>query len=470
MNLPIRLRCNDIFTSAPLDIALLVWGVLAFAATPLLMVRSSPMAGGVPDWVVLLCGGVIGTLMILACLPMAKKVKDRLSSLPPIWWALLAGALLRLAWFVAFPSTPQSDSKTYLALATALAHGQPYKIAGTLAYWPVGYPLWLAGWLSFFDVKSAVLLSQFVAYLLGFGGIYLLARHLGGATAARIGAWSFALWPNLLAQVATPEKESLVMALLPWVLLAALQAAPKWSALVAGAALGFAILVQPSLQFLLPLLVILFWCRLPSRPFAMATLLLILGAAAVVLPWTIRNASVLGAPVLVSTNGGDNLYRANNPHATGGYTDAGEHDLSSLAELERDRQGKKLALKWMMENPLDFVALGFEKQLRFMGDDSPTIYASLQRGEGTNNVLVYIFFKVFANLWWLLVWMLLATAAMANRTKGSRDERWLIWSWAYLFVLHTIFESASKYHLPMIWVLCVLLGCVLVRPVVAAEK
>lgn len=470
MNLSLRLRCNDHLTSPPVDLLLVFWCLLAFAATPLLMLRISPYAGPLPQWGASLAGLVVGVVLLQVSRPMIAKLRTRIQALPTPLIALLVGAALRLAWVLVFPSTPQSDGRTYLQLARALADGAPYQTAGTFAYWPVGYPLWLAGWLQFVDVPGAVLLSQLVAYIVGFMGIYRLARRLRGEGAARIAAWSFALWPNLLAQLATPEKESVVIALLPWVMLAVLDAAPKWSAFVAGLALGFAILVQPSLQFLLPLVLVMYWLRLRGNSAFLPALLITLGTAMVVLPWTLRNIAVLGAPVLVSTNGGENLYRANNPLANGGYTDVGEKDLSGLSELERDRQGRQLAVQWIRANPFDFLALGLEKQLRFMGDDSPSIYASLKRGGGTQDMRIYALIKALGNLWWLIFWLILAMTVIANRDDGPRDERWLIWGWFYLFALHSIFESSSKYHLPMIWVLCVLLGCLVVRPAAVNTK
>jgi hypothetical protein len=463
MQTPFYLRFNKYFTSQLMDWLLVFWCLLAFFATPILMLRVSPFADRLPESIVGMSGLVFGIALLKACRPLALGIFRWLLVLPAPWVAVLIGLVLRLTWVLVFPSTPQSDGAIYLQLAAALAKGQAYEIGGTAAYWPVGYPLWLCGWLVLFDAPTAVLLSQTVAYLVAAAGVVRLARHLQGETAARVAIWTFAIWPNLLAQLATPEKEAVVIALLPWVMLSVLGNAKPWFIFCAGLALGFCILVQPSLQFLLPLLLLVVWLRSSGKRLLITLILFVLGTAMVVLPWTFRNIAVFGTPVLVSTNGGSNLYRANNPLANGGYTDVGEHDLSSLSEIESDRVGKQLAIAWIRAYPLDFLKLGFEKQLRFMGDDSGTIYGSLKRGGGTQNMLVYGLAKAFANFWWLCIWLLLAIAVMADKRGSSADERWLIWGWAYLFVLHSVFESSSKYHLPMIWVLCVMLGCLVTR-------
>jgi hypothetical protein len=151
------------------------------------------------------------------------------------------------------------------------------------------------------------------------------------------------------------------------------------------------------------------------------------------------------------------LYRANNTLATGGYTERGEVDLSHLSELERDRVGRELAIRWIRENPVSFVTLAFEKQVRFMGDDAVGIYSTFRAdGEKRDNNL-YVPLKLLANGWWLLAWLLLARFILKGH-RLPKDVRFLMWGWFYLFTLHSVFESAGKYHVPMIWVLCVALG------------
>jgi hypothetical protein len=58
-------------------------------------------------------------------------------------------------------------------------------------------------------------------------------------------------------------------------------------------------------------------------------LVAVIMAFAVVAPWSIRNYRVFDAFVPISTNGGGVFYLANNPLATGHYTDIGEPDLTA---------------------------------------------------------------------------------------------------------------------------------------------
>lgn len=453
-----------------LDLPLFALALLAAYATPLLTLRltttwSGPRMAAVAGACTLVFAVFVLWLArrLPACSACLTERCARLS-LPAI---LALGLLLRLGWMLLFPAEPGSDGAIYTALARQLVEGQPYEISGTSAYWPVGYPLFLAAWMSMLGTgKAAWLVSNLVLFVVACWGVGRLAGQLGGTAAGRLAALLFAVWPNLLTNTATPEKEMVVVALLPWVCLVivgALRGAGRsWHAVPAGLMLGACVLVQPALQFLLPTFWILLLVGLrPTARALLLCLLLGLGAALAIAPWTLRNYQVFGQFVLVSTNGGDNFYRANNPQATGGYTKRGEIDLGDLGELERDREGKRLAMEWIKSAPADFAALIPEKQARFMGDDAAGVYGTFKVGGASDDNRLYAALKALANAWWLAMWAVLAAAALALRNRANAFPalaRLPLWLWLYLFTLHSVFESAGKYHVPMLWVLPVLLG------------
>lgn len=395
---------------------------------------------------------------------MAKLVR-RVGDLP-LWWYLILGLVLRILWNVAFPSVPGSDGGTYLAIAIRLLEEGEYFVGGMRAYWPPGYPLFLALWYSIFPSFLAFHLANLVLFVCCFYGVVFLVRLFGDDCASRTAGLLIAIWPNLVSCTGVPEKELLVLALLPWVVFFLIRSMIaeyfRWlESLAVGVILGVCALVQPSLQLLL-LLVIIFLLTakgLFNRRLSLAILVL-LGFAVVIAPWSFRNYLIFNQFVLVSTNGGSNLYRANNPNATGGYIARGEVDLSHLGEIEQDREGKKLAIKWIQENPAPFGRLIIEKQIRFMGDDAYGVYSVFKVGGASKNENLYIFLKLISNIWWLAVWALLAVAVfemVKNRNQILNIERFLLWPWLYLFFLHSVFESSGKYHVPMLWVICALL-------------
>lgn len=455
-----------------LHYAVLVLAMFAIAAALMLNFRSllganSPWLSGVSVAVGLLVGvlGYSGRVPLRVPL---RALRSGVQVLPMIS-LLVVGLVLRMAWIGLFPAEPGSDAKVYVYLASRLAAGLTYEVADTLAYWPIGYPAWLSIWFRLLGSGREVWLSSnLVLYLIAAVGVYRVASALAGNTAGKLALLLFAIWPNLVAMTATPEKEILITALLPWALYGMLNifkgGRVTWRILASGFLFGFCILVQPSLQ-LLPfalglLLIVIDLKRGFGRGFAAAALLM-LGIALAVGPWTLRNYATFDRFVLVSTNGGDNFYRANNPLATGGYTQKGEIDLSGLSEIEQDKQGKQLALAWIHEHPATFAKLMLEKVVRFLGDDATGIYNTFKSGGASASQSLYFILKMGANAWWIAAWVLLAwlvAQALATRADPLGIASLPVWLWFYLLALHSVFESAGKYHVPALWALCVVLA------------
>lgn len=437
---------------------LIILSAYAWMATPVIISRSAGITGNYVS-ITLATTGL--TLLIFSYNYFSKKIPAFLHankiakiSIPNLYTTLAIGITLRVIWIFLFPATPSSDGASYLQLAQGLLANNHYETAGTRAYWPPGYPLFLVPWLAIFSAATAITISQLFLYIIGALGCYKLAEHYSGKKAALVAVLIFSTWPNLIALVGAPQKECVILALFPWITLWIIKPDLKIK-VAAGLALGFAVLVQPSLQLLLPVAVI--YPILANHPKRLISAALIaLAALTCITPWTLRNFTVFDKFILVSTNGGSNLYRANNELATGGYTERGSIDLSNLDELEQDKTGKRLAVDWILSNPLSFLRLSIEKQIRFMGDDSFGIYATLKTGKGTSETSIYIFFKLLANIWWLAIWLVIAI--LATQKEKSAADNLIILFWLYLFALHSIFEADGKYHIPMLWVLIVWLA------------
>ena len=456
-----------------LDMAMVVFGVWAAFATTLLTYRSVADDDG-PASYLAASGVALAFLLLARCVGRrgAQWVPPfvRFASQPSIGVIVAAALLLRLIWVMTVNASPASDGAVYLQLARQLADGEEYFTNGTYAYWPAGYPLFLVPWVWLFDGSRWIwVVPNLLLSMVGVYGVWRLVLSVADESAARIAAVLFALWPNLIVMTATPDKENVVVALLAWAVWSVLAAIRGSGGVrhagLAGALLGACTLVQPSVQLLLPLLVGLLGLTLGPARALIASAAFVLGAALIVAPWTIRNYEQFGRFVLVSSNGGDNLYRANNPLAHGGWTPSGEVVLDQPDELERDAAYKALALHWIRAHPGDFLRLTFEKQARFMGDDAAGVYSALKVGKGTDSGSLYFLVKSAANLWWLLSWLLLV-GALLSRRRNERSEvspwaRLPFWLWIYFFVLHSVFESTGKYHVPVLWVLPAMLGVAL---------
>ena len=395
----------------------------------------------------------------------------RLAAVPRRRWLVLViavGIVLRLAWALLFPSEPVSDGLAYYDLADRLVQGLTYQTPkGEWAGWPPGYPFLL---LPFFQLLGVGLLAVTVVNLLLYVGtiltVFSLALRLGGEATARFSTLLLALWPNLIASAGVPNKEGVVVFLLPAALLLYLVAGSFRSPglrlagrLATGLILGYAMLTQPAVMLVVwafPIWELLL--RVPLMRIAGRFALLLLGMAVVVLPWSFRNERVLGQFVLVSTNGGSVFYRANNPLATGGWIQHGERKLDGYDELTQDRLGYQWGKEWIRENPGEFLKLGVKKQILFLGDDAMGIYDGLKRGLGIGGP-VYAAAKLLANAYWWGIWALVLLALLV-RPGWSRHPLVLLFVLVvlYFWSIDSVFESGARHHLPLVGLLAILAG------------
>lgn len=202
-----------------------------------------------------------------------------------------------------------NDSHEYDTLArhfdAAYVHGQ---LLGLTLLRPPGYPAFLAA--VYGAVGHSVTAAIVVELVLGVAtvaGVYVLARHLVGETAALVAAFALALDPVSIAMTSNLTTETLFAALWVAAALCWIRLAPPWLA-AAGLLFGLSTLVRPVALYLPVLLVPLTW--LLTRRVVLAALVLVAFAVPVGL-WAARNHHETGVAT-VSTIGAHNLldYRA----------------------------------------------------------------------------------------------------------------------------------------------------------------
>jgi hypothetical protein len=233
------------------------------------------------------------------------------------WVVVALGVLLRAAVMLRGNGV-FDDPDNYLALARSLVSGEGYVLGGRpTAYRPPFYPLLLAPLTPIFGDKSWL-------------GVALLHLALGGATvwltaaAAKgsgmstgrqaLAAVIVAADPVLVWQSRSVMTETTSAYLVALIL--AVTTRRGWSgAVLGGLGLGLLALCRPSglAAASLVLAAALFvppgaWRERLARGGLMAAAL-----ALSLLPWTIRNACVLGEPICGTTHGGYTLALANNP-------------------------------------------------------------------------------------------------------------------------------------------------------------
>lgn len=296
-------------------------------------------------------------------------------------WLLAAiialAAALRIAWVAYAARGPQGlhDPTFYYVYASQIADGAGYRLpdGSATAYFPVGYPATIGA--VFALVTHTPIpdnLSLTNGYLQVFLGVvtvwvvYEVGRRLFDAGVGLLAALWIAVFPNLIYHTAALLTETLFNL----VLMAALAVLlwPDWRErklgwarlAVFGALLGYSALVRPiSLPILVLLPVVWLVAGFGWRRALAYTGVAAAATVAVILPWTIRNAIVMDAPVLISANLGDNLCMGHFAGAQGGF--ALPDDCFSNEpyigldhpdfEVQRDRDNREKAIEFALDNP-----------------------------------------------------------------------------------------------------------------------
>lgn len=383
-----------------------------------------------------------------------------------VWPAILLGMALRLSFALIVAPQPASDGATYLSLAQQLVSDGTYGSEGARAFWPPGLPLLLTPLLWLGLPKSlAVLVLGLLSFVAAALGMWNLAHRLGLQAWSSLPVWLLALWPTHILCAGLPEKELLIIALMPWIVDRAIVAlnGSMPATCVAGALTGMAVLVQPSLQ-LLPIAAVLA-ALLLRRSVVRVIAGGVVGALSMLVlmsPWAYHNYQTFGSLVLVSTNGGDVMYRANNEKATGAYTRTGAVDLNHLDELSFDSESKRLAFRWIQDHPAQFIQLSMGKILLFLGDDSFGAFTALRRGKPDTPSHVYLAVKLVCAVPWLLAWFVVLAMMTRKSLDPKRNDIRSAWMVVlpvlYLWGIHAIFESGPRYHLPVLALVLMLVG------------
>ncbi|MFN0151941.1 MAG: ArnT family glycosyltransferase [bacterium] len=133
------------------------------------------------------------------------------------------------------------------------------------------------------------------------------------------------------------------------------------AALLAGVAVALAALTRPPALALLAIAPVSWLAqRIAPRRVAVLTLAALAGAAALLAPWAARNHHVRGEWVLISSNGGWNLFLGNNPAGTADKADVNRAvgpelraHLQTMNEVEGDRFLRALAINYIAAHPAE---------------------------------------------------------------------------------------------------------------------
>jgi len=229
---------------------------------------------------------------------------------------ITVNAVLRTLWLL-FMHPPQAlDFEWYYTHAVQMATGGGYRQGNRYtAYWPIGYPFFLSllfrvtGPSVWHGLIANAMLSILIVVLIYFITLKLINRR-DIALFASIG---YTVLPSQIEWNAVLGSEELFTALLLLSLYVYVyKASFRWAlTIVGGIILGLSCDVRP-IPLLFPFVMGLYelWIRRQSLRQAISVMLLLfVGLAIGICPVTIRNAVALHHFILVSTNGGVNMWQ-----------------------------------------------------------------------------------------------------------------------------------------------------------------
>lgn len=333
----------------------------------------------------------------------------------------------------------------YEDLARSLVAGNGYRIEhlGT-DYQAFATPLYaflLAGtYLLFGDPALGAGVLQIVLGGALAATIYALGLRLDGELSAGLGAALVAVHPGLVIYSTKVHALNLdaVLVVLLVLLLTLLRDAPSpRSTLVYGSVVGMTALERPTLVlFAVAGIASLLPVVRPRAAVVRALVVVALVTALAVLPWIVRNAVVVGRPVLTTT-AGEVLWRGNNPAASGSSLTLDGRPILDAAPDVRDLVwGKpetlqsdlftRLAIQYIVEDPLR-AARDTARKFRDFWWFGPTIGTLYPKGWTALYVLYYV--------------GLLALATLGATLLARAGKRWEVGSIALVFLTVSVLQS-----------------------------
>lgn len=413
--------------------------------------------------------------------------KDNAAAAPggriqPIFVILIVATVLRLATVLWLSDTvPYSDYAQYDSAASRIAEDWGFffdkeKVFqyGKYGWWPPLYPFSIASIYSVVGANTRVivflqvLLGTLVCWLM-----YRLGKQAHNERTGLIAAGFTAVNPTYIFATNLIASENLFVL---WLTLGLLLAVRPWKSArqyaLAGLIFAFGALTR-AIGLMVPVIAAL-WThhRVPTRRTYLMSMAWLLGVCAVtILPWTIRNAVVVGSPAVVCFGGGVNFYFAHNDVSIG-FRDIDDTPLAGIPDqVTLDKEGYRLGWRYIGQKPLEVVGRSFRKTASLLGSAGWSPHANtaimLPDGWQTDPILQrkaqemrtsqrnknrYLD-GVFTHLGTLHFWVIFLGALVASTLLWRQlpaSMRLLVYLSLYWFLSHTIlFWSKARFRYPM---------------------
>jgi len=362
---------------------------------------------------------------------------------------LSVAVILRLGYVLSLePRIEWFDGLEYERLARGLRESWTYSdVHGNpTAYWPPGYPAFLA--LLNSDVTSTRVTQSLLGVLTVLVG-YGIARQFLGKKKALVAALFLAIYPLHVFSAGTILPAALLNALVAGLfllLVLALGARSRASVFAAGVLGGTAALTAPVVLSLVGLGAIWFLIERPGKRGLSLAVLFLLPVLVIVGAWTVRNYRQMGQPVPISLNGGYNFWLGNFPGSTattGNRELPGQREeeaglrAARAGEVELDRAYFRKGVEHVLAEPGRFVRLSLAKAATLWNLYPTPATREASTAEKVASILSYGVLLPFG-LYWLF----------RNIRRSPLARLSLLFFIAYT-VVHALTISKVRFRLPL---------------------
>jgi hypothetical protein len=398
---------------------------------------------------------------------------------------LLLTALIRLSWMGLRPESLTIDRDAYLLLAGKLAEGAGFVGPEGMptAFRPLLFPLLLAPFLKLMSTSVAVAAVQVSLSLILTWATIRTGQLLGQkadhepSLTGWLAGLLVAINPLLIVYAGQPMTEILATTLVALIACGMAYVSvgnppvSRRRIFVMGTLLGLAALTRPALLLLIPWTAACLLFSFPnkasgksSRTRWLTSATLILAAGMPICAWTLRNAAVMGLPIITTTHGGYTLWLANNPviqeqektTGTSVWPPAAfaqwEADntarLAGLDEVARDRLQATWGREAIRANPAAFLR-GAKLRMQYFWSPVPQSQGEHQLPDAIRWLLTIFYTLLYAG------------ALLGFVTLFSTCRLWGIWALGTILLVmapHLVYFSNARMRTPIEPLLAILAG------------
>lgn len=349
------------------------------------------------------------------------------------------------------------DESDYYNLATNLASKGEYSLDGIklTTYRPPGYPFFIAPFRFIGLDVIGLRIVNFLTLGLCFFVLYKLLKDKFSPLAGLLGPFFVIAYPVVFYTAGTLFPQTFASLLLVLTIYFYTRKSDRvWEKILAGLLAGWLILTVPAFIYILVVFVVWSWVYRSQR-ISFRVLLMPLIACMVVGSWSLRDYTVFGSFVFVTSNSGVNLLIGNSentvPDGDWGIVDIShyERQAAGLNEINQDHYYRDQAINYILTHKLASVKMYFLKLLNFFNYRNQLVTKS--EASTARDLLMLVTYGP-------LLLVAIARLVFSKSYRLSPFEILLVAAYLIGALVSAIFVTRIRYRIPFDYMLIMLVA------------